>query len=56
MVFLEGKGEPGFEPVLDDLVGHLEKAREVDDARRVAVGESYAAGKREDFRQSVVLG
>src|SRR5262249_21572601 len=54
VVFLEGKGEPGFEPVLDDLVGHLEEAREIDDARRVAVGESYAAGKREGSRQSAV--
>src|SRR5262249_9271577 len=56
VVILEREGEPRFEPVLDDLVCHLEEAREVHDARRVAIGESYAAGKREDLRQSVVLG
>jgi len=51
MEFAERRRETGIEPILDEIVGHLEKAREVNDARRIAVGEPNAAGQAETLGQ-----
>src|SRR5260221_13817739 len=48
MEFPERHGESELEPALDQIVRHLEEAREKHDPCRISIGETYRANQRED--------
>jgi hypothetical protein len=51
--FVERRRESALEPILGEVVHHFEEAREIDDPRRVAVGESNRMEQGKGFGQGL---